>query len=35
MTDTRIGKAITVVRDVYRSVVTKQELSNTAKLFSF
>ena len=30
--DTRIGKANTVLRELYRSVVTKRELSNTANL---
>jgi len=30
--DTRIVKASAVLRELYRSVVTKQELSNTAKL---
>jgi len=30
--DTGIGKANAVLRELYRSVVTKQELSNTAKL---
>jgi len=29
--DTRIGKATAVLRELYRSVVTKWELSNTAK----
>jgi len=33
--DTRIGKANAVQRELYRSVVTKQELSNTAKLSVF
>jgi len=30
--DTRIGKVDAVLRELYRSVVTKRELSNTAKL---
>jgi len=30
--DTRIGKANAVLRELYRSVATKRELSNTAKL---
>jgi len=30
--DTRIGKANAVLCELYRSAVTKQELSNTAKL---
>ena len=30
--DTRIGKANAVLRELYRSVVAKRELSNTAKL---
>jgi len=30
--DTRIGKANVVLRELYRSVFTKRELSNTAKL---
>jgi len=33
--DTRIGKANAVLRELYRSVVTKRELSNTAKLSVF
>ena len=33
--DRRIGKAKTVQREVYRSVVTKRELSNTANLTVF
>jgi len=31
--ETRIGKANAVLRELYRSVVTKQELSNTTKLY--
>ena len=30
--DTRTGKANAVLRELYRSVVTKRELSNTAEL---
>jgi len=33
--DTRIGKANAVLPELYRSVVTKRELSSTAKLFNF
>jgi len=33
--DTRIGKSNTVLRELYRSVTTKRELSNTAKLSVF
>ena len=33
--DTRIGKASAVLRELDRSVVTKWELSNTAKLSIF
>jgi len=33
--DTRLGKAIAVVRELYHSVATKWELSNTAKLSVF
>jgi len=33
--DTRIGKANAVLRELYCSVVTKQELSKTAKLSIF
>ena len=33
--DTRIGKANAVLRELYRSVATKRELSNTAKLSVF
>jgi len=33
--DTRIGKANAVLRKLYRSVTTKQALSNTAKLSVF
>ena len=33
--DTRFGKANAVLRELYRSVVTKWELSNTAKLSVF
>jgi len=33
--DTRIGKANAVLRELYRSVVTKGELSNAAKLSVF
>jgi len=33
--DTWVGEAYAVQRDVYRSVVTKQALSNTAKLTLF
>jgi len=33
--DKWIGKANAVLRELYRSVVTKQELSNTAKLSVF
>jgi len=33
--DTRTGKANAVLRELYRSVVTKWELSNTAKLSVF
>jgi len=33
--DTRIAKAYAVLRELYRSVVTKLELSNTAKLSIF
>ena len=29
--DTRVGKAITVLRELYHAVVTKRELSSTAK----
>jgi len=32
---TRIGKANAFLRELYRFVVTKQELSNTAKLSGF
>jgi len=33
--DTRIGEANEVLRELYRSVVTKRELSNTVKLSVF
>jgi len=33
--DTRIGEASTILCELYRCVVTKQELSNTAKLSVF
>ena len=33
--DTRIGKANAVLRELYRSVRTRRELSNTAKLSVF
>jgi len=33
--DTRIGKTNAVLRELYRSMVTKRELSNTAKLSVF
>ena len=33
--DTRTGKANAVLCELYRSVVTKRELSNTAKLSAF
>jgi len=33
--DTRIGEANVVLRELYRSVFTKRELSNTAKLSVF
>jgi len=33
--DTRVGKANTVLRELYRSVATKRELSNTATLSVF
>jgi len=33
--DARIGKAIAVLRELYRSVATTRELSNTAKLSVF
>jgi len=33
--DTRIGKANAVLRELYRSVGTKQDLSNTTKLSVF
>jgi len=33
--DARIGKTNTVLRELYRSVVKKGELSNTAKLSVF
>jgi len=33
--DTRIGKTNAVLRELYRSVATKRELSNTAKLSVF
>ena len=33
--DARIGKEDAVLRELYRSVFTKQELSNTAKLSAF
>ena len=33
--DTRIGQVNAVLRELYRSVVTKRELSNTAKLSVF
>jgi len=33
--DTGIGEANAVLRELYRSVVTKRELSNTAKLLVF
>jgi len=33
--DTRTGNASVVLRELYRSVVTKRELSNTAKLLAF
>jgi len=33
--DTRIGKANTVLRELHRSVVTKRELSNNTKLSVF
>jgi len=29
--DTRVGKAITVLRELYHAVVTKRELSSTTK----
>jgi len=35
MVDARIGKANPVLRKIYRSVATKRELSNTAKLSVF
>ena len=34
-TDAWIAKANAVLRELYRSVVTKRELSNTAKLSDF
>jgi len=33
--DTRIGKAIAFLREIYRSVLTKRLLTNTAKLSAF
>jgi len=33
--DTRIGNANAVLRELYRSVITKRELSNTTKLSVF
>ena len=33
--DTRIGKANAVLRELYCSVVTKREISNTAKFSNF
>jgi len=33
--NTRIGEAKAVLRELYRSMVTKRELSNTAKLSVF
>jgi len=33
--DTRIGKANALLRELYRSVVTKLELSNTGKMSIF
>jgi len=33
--DTRIGKANTVLRELYRSALTKRELSTTAELSVF
>jgi len=33
--DTRIGKANAVLREIYRSVTTNRELSNTTKLSVF
>jgi len=33
--DARIGEASTILSEFYRSVVTKRELSNTAKLSVF
>jgi len=33
--DTRIGKANAVLRELYRCVVTKRELSNTPRLSVF
>jgi len=33
--DTRFGKAIAVLLELYRSVVTKRELSNSSKFFVF
>jgi len=33
--DTRIGKANTVLREVYCSIVTKRELSTAPKLLAF
>jgi len=33
--DTRIGEANAVLLELYRSVVTKREASNTAKLSAF
>jgi len=33
--DTRIGEVKSVLRELYRSVVTKRELSNTAELSVF
>jgi len=32
---TRIGKANTILRELYRSVVTKRKISNTAQIVSF
>jgi len=34
-TATWVGKANAVLRELYRSIVTKRELSNTAKLSVF
>jgi len=33
--NTQIGTAYTILREIYRSMITKRELSNTAKMSVF